>query len=185
MLGPALAAVQADPAASAAAGEVFQQLKPVCAQLMHLRSDPQRLTAALCALRGIIDGAQPLGLRRCFDYVMYPLLFMLDAAVAARSASHTAAQGRPRPQPTWPVPAVQHDAAAEALLQCVLALLQHCQGLEADQLMPVLQHVGSMLQLQRGDVSEEVRQHGCRPQGGKVEHTSFMQHMHVCRAERF
>ena len=168
MLEPALAALQADPAAAEAAAETFQQLRPVCAQLLHLRNDPQGLTAALRVLHGLLDGASPLGLRRCFDYVTYPLLYMLDAVVAVRAAargpahaSSSSGSGAPsdnrQPQSAIPVPAMQHDVAAEALLQCVLVLLQRCPGLEADQLMPVLQHLGGMMQLPREQLSEEVR----------------------------
>lgn len=180
MLAPALAELQADPAAAEAAAAAFQRLKPICAQLLRLRQDPQALTAALRALGDSIADLPAAGLRRCYDYITYPLLFMLDAAAAMRAAPAGGAAGGPAPgahastassssssvstgggpgrpqQALMSVPAMQQDAAVEALLRCVLLLLQRCKGLEADQLLPMLQHVGVLLQLPRATLSEEV-----------------------------
>lgn len=152
-----MADLQANPAAAEAAADTFQRLKPICAQLLGLRSQPQALTAALAVLRDTIEGAPAAGLARCYDYVTYPLLFMLEAATAMRAPAGTSSSsGSQGPQPMLSVPAMQLDSAVEALLQCVLVLLQRCRGLESDQLMPLLQHVGSLLQLPHGSLSEEV-----------------------------
>jgi hypothetical protein len=140
-------------------------MKPICAQLLGLRNQPQAMTAALAVLRDTIEGAPAAGLARCYDYVTYPLLFMLEAATAMRApagststnSSSSSSSSSQRPQPMLSVPAMQQDGAVEALLQCVLVLLQRCRALESDQLMPLLQHVGSLLQLPRGSLSEEVR----------------------------
>lgn len=166
MLGPALAELQADPAAAEAAAAAFQRLKPICAQLLRLRQEPRSLAAALRSLQDTIEGLPPAGLRRCYDYAVYPLLFMLESAAAMRAppsaagpagaSPSTAEQASSRPQALMSVPAMQQDAAVEALLRCVLALLQRCQGLEADQLLPLLQHVGVLLQLPRASLCEEV-----------------------------
>lgn len=171
MLGSALAELQGDPAAAEAGAEAFQRLKPICAQLMPLRNDPHRLTAALPALADAMQAVPTAGLRRCYDYVTYPLLFMLDAAGAMRASAAAASSGSGTAGGTtssstvrdkgakalMSVPAMQQDAAVEALLQCVLVLLQRCKGLEADQLLPLMQQVGVLLQLPRASVSEEVR----------------------------
>lgn len=159
MLQAAMADLQADPAAAEAAADAFQRLKPICAQLLGLRNQPQALAAALAVLRGTIEGAPTAGLARCYDYVTYPLLFMLEAARAMRAPAGTtssSSSSSQRPQPMLSVPAMQQDVAVEALLQCVLVLLQRCRALESDQLMPLLQHIGSLLQLPRGSLSEEV-----------------------------
>jgi hypothetical protein len=105
------------------------------------------------------------GLRRCFDYVTYPLLFMLDAAAAMRTpaagsstaagGSNTAAGSRSSTA-AMNVPAMQQDAAVEALLQAVLGLLRRCRDLETDQVLPLLQQAGTLLQLPRGALPEEV-----------------------------
>jgi hypothetical protein len=166
MLGSALTELQADPSAAEAAAEAFQRLKPVCARLLALRNDPSALTAALRSLSDTSQAVPALGLRRCYDYVAYPLLFMLDAAAAARSPaaapsrtvdSPVGAGGTAQPQGMMSVPAMQQASALEALLQCVMVLLQRCEGLESDQLMPLMQQVGTLLQLPRAALSEEVR----------------------------
>lgn len=177
MLGPAIAQLQADPEAAEAAAAAFQRLKPICAQLLRLRQEPQSLAAALQVLQDTIESLPTAGLRRCYDYTMYPLLFMLDAAAAMRASPPGAGPAQPvnssstasiaianggkaggagRPQVLMSVPAMQQDVAVEALLRCVLALLQRCVGLEADQLLPLLQHVGVLLQLPRTSLCEEV-----------------------------
>jgi hypothetical protein len=165
MLGSALAELQADPAAAEAAAEAFQRLKPICARLLTLRNDPSTLTSGFRALADTLQAVPAPGLRRCYDYVTYPLLFMLDAAAAVRSpaaasssssSGSTGSAGTTKPQGMMQVPAMQQDSAVEALLQCVLVLLQRCEAVESDQLMPLMQQVGTLLQLPRASLSEEV-----------------------------
>lgn len=162
MLDAALAQLQADPAAAEAAADAFQCLRPICAQLLSLRADPPALTAALVALDEAVQAVPAAGLRRCFDYVTYPLLFMLDAAAAARTlaagstaGSSTAGSSTARAA-MMNVPAMHQDAAVEALLQVVLSLLQRCRDLERDQVLPLMQQAGTLLQLPRGALPEEV-----------------------------
>ncbi|WIA11547.1 hypothetical protein OEZ85_011656 [Tetradesmus obliquus] len=52
---------------------------------------------------------------------------------------------------------MKNDRAAEAALQCVLALLQRVQGLEQDQVLPVLQAAARLLALPPGAATEEMR----------------------------
>lgn len=167
MLDASLAQLQANPAAAEAAADAFQRLRPICAQLLPLRADPTALAAALAALDEAVQAIPAAGLRRCFDYVTYPLLFMLDAAAAMRTpaADSTAGSSTAGSSPAGSsaargammnVPAMQQDAAFEALLQAVLSLLQRCRDLERDQVLPLMQQAGTLLQLPRGALPEEV-----------------------------
>jgi hypothetical protein len=155
----AIAQLLGGPAAAEAKARVFSQLKPICSQLLFLRAEPQQLQQTLASLAAAAAAADEVGLQACFDYVMYPLLFMLESIAACRtppasnssssssSASRTAAVT---------VPAMKQDVAAEAALQCVLALLQRVRGLEQDQLLPVLQAAAGLLALPPGAATEEV-----------------------------
>jgi hypothetical protein len=81
---------------------------------------------------------------------------MLQAAAAARGTPG-GSQQQQQSQARVNVPAMSVDAAAEAALLCVRALLRQCPSLEADQLAPLLQHACALLQLPRAAVSEEMR----------------------------
>lgn len=55
---------------------------------------------------------------------------------------------------------MKNDRAAEAVLACVVALLQRVRGLEQDQVLPMLQTAVGLLQLPLGSTTEEVRRVG-------------------------
>lgn len=152
----AIAQLLGGPAAAEAKARVFSQLKPLCSQLLFLRAQPQQLQQTLDSLAAALAAAEPVGLKACFDYVMYPLLFMLESAAAARSPASSSSSGTGRTAAVT-VPAMMNDRAAEAALQCVLALLQRVQGLEQDQVLPVLQAAARLLALPPGAATEEVR----------------------------
>jgi hypothetical protein len=157
----AIAQLLGGPAAAEAKARVFAQLKPLCSQLLFLRADPQQLQQKLVSLAAAATAADPVGLQACFDYVMYPLLFMLESVAGARApASSTSSDARPPAAAAVTVPAMKNDRAAEAALQCVVSLLQRVQGLEQDQLLPVLQAAAGLLALPAGAATEEVGQSG-------------------------
>jgi hypothetical protein len=151
----AIAQLLGGPAAAEAKARVFAQLKPLCSQLLFLRAEPQQLQQKLDSLAAAVTTADPAGLQACFDYVTYPLLFMLESVAAARSPASSSEARAGAAAVT--VPAMKNDRAAEAALQCVVALLQRVQGLEQDQLLPVLKAAAGLLALPAGAATEEVR----------------------------
>ena len=66
---------------------VFQQLRPICAQLLPLRSSAGRLARELDSLHLAILSANPEGLASCLEYVLFPLLFLVDSICATRKGS--------------------------------------------------------------------------------------------------
>lgn len=152
----AVSELLSDPAAAQQTAEAFQRLKPVCSQLLYRRNEPQQLQQALGALQSVLADIPPKGLLRCFDYVTYPLLFMVDSIAATRApppaAAATSSNGM-----SIAVPAAKNDRAAEAVLDCLLLLLQRVgSSLEPDQVLLLLQRLASVLQLTQEQATEEV-----------------------------
>ncbi|KAF6264998.1 hypothetical protein COO60DRAFT_1187513 [Scenedesmus sp. NREL 46B-D3] len=159
----AIAQLLGGPAAAEAKAQVFAQLKPICSQLLFLRGEPQLLQEKLDALALAVTAAHPTGLQACFDYVMYPLMFMLESVAAARtpasssSSSSSSSSNAGARAAAVTVPAMKNDLAAEAALQCVLALLLRVRELEQDQVLAVLQGAAGVLALPPGTATEEMR----------------------------
>ena len=65
----------------------FQKLRPICAQLLPLRSSAGKLAKELDDLHAAIHSADPEGLASCLEYVLFPLLFLIDSICATRNAS--------------------------------------------------------------------------------------------------
>jgi hypothetical protein len=83
------------PAPSAAAEQrrAFARLQPACAPLLALRGEPGALAAGLQRLAAALPGVSRAGLAACADYVLFPLLFVVDSAALLRAP---AAPGAPR-----------------------------------------------------------------------------------------
>ena len=71
--------------AAAAQRRAFVRLQPVCAPLLSLRGDPGALAAALERLEEVLPDVEPLGLAACLDYVLFPLMFIVDSAALLRA----------------------------------------------------------------------------------------------------
>lgn len=113
------------------------------------------------------------------DYVLFPLLMMLDAAAALRQGPRTgnseagqqagsaagpagsaapAAASQGEAGALMALPAMSSDRAVEAALGCVRALLQRCAFQAGQGLLGVLRRLVAMLALPEGAVSEEMRE---------------------------
>ncbi|KAM0876372.1 hypothetical protein ACQ4PT_036217 [Festuca glaucescens] len=114
-------------AAAAASDEtlaaVFAQLKPHTTALLDvLRSrGPASNSAAASSLRAmaaLLCSAPAPALQLCFEYTVFPLLMLLDAAVLCRKEGKAAGQGVGESDIT--------DAVAEGGLACLEILLSKC-----------------------------------------------------------
>ena len=65
----------------------FRQVRPVCARLLPLRSCTTELATELKELRGLLASASPVGLAGCLEYILFPLLFIVDSICAVRGGS--------------------------------------------------------------------------------------------------
>jgi hypothetical protein len=73
-------------ATTSAKQAAFARLQPVCARLLPLRSDPGSLAAALGDLSRVLGEVEASALQGCVDYVLFPLLMLVDAVAAARAS---------------------------------------------------------------------------------------------------
>lgn len=111
------------------------------------------------------------GLQQCMDYVLFPLVMMLDAAAALRqppngsssergqqagSAAAVAAEGEAGA--LMALPAMSSDRAVEAVLGCVRVLLRRCAFQAGQGLLGLLRRLAAMLALPEVTASEETRQ---------------------------
>ncbi|KAL4440079.1 hypothetical protein ABPG75_003080 [Micractinium tetrahymenae] len=149
----------------------FALLQPICSMLLLQRAEPQRMAELLRALEAALQEAPQAGLQQCMDYVLFPLLMMLDAAAAlrqARGSSGSSSEGGQRAGSAAPpegaagalmaLPAMSSDRAVEAALGCMRALLQRCAFQAGEGLLGVLRRLAAMLALPEGATSEEVRE---------------------------
>ena len=72
-------------ATSSAKQAVFARLQPVCARLLPLRSNPGSLVSALVDLSCVLTEVDTSALQGCVDYVLFPLLMLVDAVAATRA----------------------------------------------------------------------------------------------------
>nr|POF24870.1 hypothetical protein CFP56_26259 [Quercus suber] len=64
---------------------VFAELKPYCVELLELLQNPTKHSSAIPALLQLFRSSRPSALQPFFDYSLFPLLLLLDAAVDCRS----------------------------------------------------------------------------------------------------
>ena len=72
--------------------EVFQQLRPICSVLLQHRASPARLHEDLTALQHVLGAVEPGGLAGCWDYVMFPLMLVVDSVAPPRRAGMAGAK---------------------------------------------------------------------------------------------
>lgn len=128
------------------------------------------------ALAAALEEASQAGLQQCLDYVLFPLLMMLDAIAATRQASGAGSSGasggsQAARSPAgegaaagalMALPAMGSDRAAEAALGCVLRVLRRCPAQSGDALLGMLRRLASLLELPPGAASEEIREGALR-----------------------
>jgi hypothetical protein len=109
---------------AAARQVVFQTLRPICSVLLQHRSSANDLHEALQKLQDVLGHAEPAsGLLGCMDYVLFPLMMVVDSIVPARnhppagSRTDASVQGGDAAEiEQTPIPAAKSDRVAEAAL---------------------------------------------------------------------
>ncbi len=161
-----------DAGTSRARAETFQLLRPLTTRVLQLqqaRAPPSELAATLQALQAAVQRADPRGLKACWDYLMFPLLLLLESVALARRPRASSSTGSRSSQSRGSdgggggrhggdqqLPAAS-DRVAEAVVACVQSVLERV-AVQEDQSLSVLQKLAPMLQLPRDAASEEVRQ---------------------------
>ena len=62
----------------------FTRLQPICSRLLQDRTDANSVLRYLDALRYALGDISDRGLRGCYDYVLFPLLLLVDSVAVSR-----------------------------------------------------------------------------------------------------
>ncbi|KAK9077656.1 hypothetical protein SSX86_005993 [Deinandra increscens subsp. villosa] len=129
----------------------FSELKGYCLQLLqHIRNpNSTATTAAIAHLLQFITRSSPHALQPFFDYSLFPLLLLLEAAVDCRSP--------PKEQMKENTPKIS-DAVAEDVIQCLEELLMRCHVGSVDQMVVILKKLTNAALLSPSEASEEFRE---------------------------
>ncbi|KAL3699023.1 hypothetical protein R1sor_017045 [Riccia sorocarpa] len=132
----------------------FERLKPLCTQLLEVSANsPEERAVVLDALQRVLKDIDPAGLQKCMDYVLFPLLLLLDAAVSTRTSSVRDTNAVKARQMVIP------DRVAERTLSCVEVVLQRCTLETNQQMTMMLRKLTGAAMLTASEAAEEFR-HG-------------------------
>ncbi|XP_074303602.1 uncharacterized protein LOC141638053 [Silene latifolia] len=125
---------------------VFRELKIWCLELLQLAQTPKKNSPALSQLLLLLRSSPPPSLQPLFDYVLFPLLLLLDSAVSCRSSQNSPSQ-----------PNFINDAVAEPVLHCLQELLSKCHLASVNQLTVLIKKLTYGAMLSATEASEEFR----------------------------
>lgn len=136
--------------------KVFSQLKPLCIELFLLREPGHNRPQLLHSLTAYVREAPPLGLQACLEYILLPLLLLLDDSIACRSTKDMDSVNSSRRDGTL---FMISDSVAEGVLLCLEELLRRCTLTTIDQMSMIIRKLTSGALLSPSEASEEFR-HG-------------------------
>ncbi|XP_010431644.1 PREDICTED: TELO2-interacting protein 1 homolog [Camelina sativa] len=131
---------------------VFAQLKVLCLELLNLSQNPQKDPATIPALLRLLRRTPPSTLQSFFHYTLFPLLLLLDAAVACRS------QGKKQTEEFPTTPYRVSDKVAEGVIYCLEELLKKCYIGSIDQMVVIMKKLTSGAILSPSEAAEEFRE---------------------------
>ncbi|XP_015946880.1 uncharacterized protein LOC107471876 isoform X2 [Arachis duranensis] len=150
-------AVENDPLRSA----TFQRLKSLSLQLLQLLQNPHTVThahAPITHLLHFLQTSSPSNLQPFFDYTLFPLLLLLDAAIQCRSTQKVDSQEKftmsDIPNSTLKV----SDSVAEGVVNCLQELLRKCCLMSVEQMVVLLKKLTYGALLTPAEASEEFRE---------------------------
>ncbi|XP_009128339.1 TELO2-interacting protein 1 homolog isoform X2 [Brassica rapa] len=126
---------------------LFAQLKALSLELLSLSQTPQKDPAMIPELLSLLRRAPPSSLQSFFHYTLFPLLLLLDAAVACRSEGGGVV-----------VPYRVSDKVAEGVVSCLEELLKKCHVGSVDQMFVIMKKLTSGAVLTPSEASEEFRE---------------------------
>ncbi|KAL4579938.1 hypothetical protein LXL04_016109 [Taraxacum kok-saghyz] len=131
----------------------FLQLKGYCLEMLQLVKNPnnKNSTSTISHLLQFIRCCSPHDLQSFFDYTLFPLLLLLEAAVNCRSSSNDKLKEGEKP------PKIS-DIVAEGVLQCLEELLIKCHLGSMEQMVVILKNLTNAALLSVTEASEEFRE---------------------------
>lgn len=128
---------------------IFSQLKPYCLELLELSQNPKKHASSIPALLHLLRSSPPNSLQPFFDYTLFPLLLLLDAAVDCRSSQNKSESSNYKRV---------SDKVAEGVVECLEELLKKCHLSSVDQMVVVLKKLTYAALLSPSEASEEFRE---------------------------
>ncbi|OVA08901.1 hypothetical protein BVC80_901g20 [Macleaya cordata] len=138
-----------------ALSRIFSQLKPYCLDLLEFLQNPKKNVSSISELSLFLSQAPPHTLQPFLDYVLFPLLLLLDAAVASRSQQN---EGKLGTLNVLNMPHTHNDSVAEGVLLCLEELLKKCHLGSLNQMIVVLKKLTSGALLSPSASAEEFRE---------------------------
>lgn len=65
----------------------FSRLQPICSRLLQDRTNAGSVVQYLGALRDALNETSNKGLKGCSDYILFPLMLLVDSVVVSRVSS--------------------------------------------------------------------------------------------------
>ncbi|XP_071916387.1 uncharacterized protein [Coffea arabica] len=144
---------------------IFPELKYYCLQLLELLHNPHKQrknnsssSSPPCQLLQLLRCSPASSLQPFFDYILFPLLLLLDAAVGCRALpkgddpdGSSFMSGAPKAPPQV------SDHVAEAVLDCLEELLTKCALGSVDQMVVLLKKLTNGALLSPSEAPEEFR----------------------------
>ncbi|XP_057818002.1 uncharacterized protein LOC131031017 isoform X1 [Cryptomeria japonica] len=128
---------------------VFSELKPLCIQLFNILGDSQGNSHSLLySLTAYVQQSPSLALNPFLDFILAPLLVLLDASITCRSTKSIHSSNRP---------IIISDSVAEGVLSCLEEVLKQCSLTSANQLSMLLRKFTSGALLSPSEAAEEFR----------------------------
>ncbi|KAL9226053.1 hypothetical protein vseg_001907 [Gypsophila vaccaria] len=139
-------------------GGVFSELKICCLELLQLAQNPKKQSPALSQLLLILRSSPPSSIQPLLDYIMFPLLLLLDAAVSCRSSEKSCSEENSVRTAHDQTPIKVSDAVAEGVLQCLEELLSKCHMGSVNQMAVVMKKLTYGAMLSASEAAEEFRE---------------------------
>ncbi|CAI9756733.1 unnamed protein product [Fraxinus pennsylvanica] len=138
---------------------IFSELKHYCIQLLDVLQNPNKIpSSTFSQLLHLLQGSPPDSLQPFFDYTLFPLLLLLDAAVNCRSSQNANSENELLSFHALEKPHNVSDAVAEATLLCLEELLKKCRLGSVDQMVVILKKLTHGALLSPSEASEEFRE---------------------------
>ncbi|XP_021674719.2 uncharacterized protein LOC110660661 isoform X2 [Hevea brasiliensis] len=134
---------------------IFLQLKPYCLELLELLQNPKKDSSAIHSLLQFLRTSPSYALQPFFDYTLFPLLLLLDAAVDSRGSKKDDPEDKANSKN---LPHKVSDKVAEAVLQCLEELLKKCHLGSVDQMVVLMKKLTHVAMLSPHEASEEFRE---------------------------
>lgn len=150
--------VQEEEGEEGSRSSVFSQLKPYCVELLELVENPKKQPSVIPAMLLFLGSSPSSALQPFFDYTLFPLLLLLDAAIDCRSPQKVDTEGKFVMPDVQKMPRKVSDYVAEGVLQCLEELLKKCHFRSVNQMVVVLKKLTYGALLSVSEASEEFRE---------------------------